>query len=160
MGCVNRKLAEIVKQMQTFFKRARDRLRENIERERSLDRPLGTLSLVLWPYPELKLVLYISLLAFLDYLSTFNALELSGNSQVAEVGLMAKWALQTGGFSRLFLVDLAVICALLCFAINARSIYTRLGLRGFGRAAFVFVLVPYFVFIMGVVFNNVVVVFL
>jgi hypothetical protein len=146
--------------MQTLFNGIRDRLRKNIERQRSLDRPLDTLSLMLWPYPELKLVFYVSLLAVLDYLSTFNALELSGKNRVAEVGMVAKWALGTGGFSRLFFVDLAAVCTLFCLAISAESAYKRLGLRGFGRAAFVFLLVPYFIFMMGVVLNNALVVFL
>jgi hypothetical protein len=131
-----------------------------MERERRLDRPLDIISRILWPYPELKLVFYISLLAVLDYLSTFIALELSGNSQVSEVGLLANWALQTGGVLRLLIVDAIVICTLIFLAISARSIYMRLGLSGFGRAAFVFLLAPYFVFIMGVIINNVVVVFL
>ncbi|HEX9897436.1 MAG TPA: hypothetical protein VGA85_07270 [Dehalococcoidales bacterium] len=153
-------MEKITKQLQTFCNGVKDKFRENIERERSLDRPLEAISRVLWPYPESKLIFYVSLLAVLDYLSTFIALELSGKGQLSEVGLLANWALETGGFPRLLFVDAAVIFSLICVAINAKSIYTRLGLRGFARAAFAFLLVPYFVFIMGAVVNNVLVAFL
>jgi hypothetical protein len=142
------------------FKRFEDRLRKNTERERHLDRPLETISLILWPYSETRLVFYVILFAVLDFLSTFNALELSNDGHVYEVGVMAKWALQRGGFSRLFLVDFIAIFTLIYLANRARSIYNKLGLEGFGRAAFIFVLVPYFVFIFGVVVNNSLVVFL
>jgi hypothetical protein len=96
----------------------------------------------------------------LDYLSTFAALELSGNSQVSEVGLLAKWALQTGGFPRLLLADSIAIGTLICMAIIIKSLITKLGFNGFGRAAFVFLLIPYFVYIWAVVVNNILVTFL
>jgi hypothetical protein len=146
--------------MHSFFDSIRDKLRKNIERERRLDHPLETISLVIWPYPESKLVFYVSLLAFLDYTSTFVALRLSGNSQIYEAGLLAKWALQTGGFSKLFLVDVVCIGTLICMAYIVRSIYSKMGFIGFSRAAFIFLLIPYFVFIMGVVVNNILVTFL
>jgi len=146
--------------MQAFFNKYRENFRKNQARERSFDRPLETISRKIWPYAELKLVFYICILAVLDFTSTFVALELSGNNQVSEVGVLAKWALQTGGFPKLLLVDAAVICGLISVAVLARFLYTRLGLKGFGRAAFAFLLVPYFVFIIGVVVNNVVVVFM
>jgi hypothetical protein len=146
--------------MFNLYDRVRDSLRKDIEHERSLDRPIEDFSLLLWPYPESKLIFYISLLAILDYASTYTALNLSGNSQVAEVGLMAKWALQCGGFPRLLLVDAIAIGTLIFLAVIARYMYGKLGLKGFGRAAFVFLLVPYLVFICGVVVNNVLVAFL
>ena len=143
-----------------MFKDYKDRMRKSRELERSFDRPLETISRKIWPYTELKLVFYICILAVLDFTSTFIALELSGNNQVSEVGVLAKWALQTGGFPKLLLVDAAVICGLISIAALARYLYLRLGLKGFARAAFAFLLTPYFIFIMGVVVNNVVVVFM
>jgi len=146
--------------MHAFFNGVKNRVRKSIERERALERPIEAFSRVLWPYPESKLVFYVSLLAVLDYVSTFTALELSVNSHVSEVGLLAKWALQTGGFPGLLLMDAAAIVILICLAFGVRSLYTKLGFNGFGRAAFVFLLIPYFVFIMGVVVNNVLLTFL
>jgi len=146
--------------MHIFFDGLRNRLRNHFEQERSLERPIEAFSRALWPYPESKLVFYISILAVLDFVSTFTALELSGNGQVAEVGLLAKWALQTGGFPGLLLMDVVSIGMLTCMATGAKSLYTRLGFVGFGRAAFVFLLFPYFVFVIAVIINNVLLTFL
>jgi len=146
--------------MSSFFDKVRDRARASIERERGLDGRLETISLVLWPYSEARLAFYVVLMAFLDYVSTFAALDLSGNTQVYEAGLVAKWALQTGGFPRLFVADIVMIGTLVCLAVGFRLLYTKLGFQGFGRAAFVLLLTPYFVFITGVVVHNVLVSFL
>ena len=146
--------------MLDLFDRVRNRLRKDIERERHLDGHIETISIKLWPYPEKKLVFYVIIMALLDFTSTFTALKLSGNDHVSEVGLLAKWALQDGGFSRLFLVDTIAICTLIFLAIIARSMYVKFGLNGFGRAAFVLLLVPYLVFIFGVIVNNILVAFL
>ena len=142
--------------MFNLFYGIRVRFQKDVERERRLDGPLGAISRKLWPYPESKLVVYAIIVAILDYTSTFAALELSGN-QVYEAGLMAKWALKTGGFPGLFLVDVASVSALICMAAGARLLYRSLNLIGFGRAAFVLPIIPYFVITMGVVFNNVLV---
>ena len=142
--------------MVDIYNRIRVRLDKDIERERRLDGPLGAISRKLWPYPESKLVFYVIIVAILDYTSTFAALELSGN-QIYEAGLLAKWALRIGGFPGLLLVDIASVGALICMAVGARHLYRRLNLNGFGRAAFVLPITPYFVITMGVVFNNVLV---
>lgn len=134
----------------------RIRLQKDIERERRLDSPLGAISRKLWPYPESKLLLYVIIVAILDYTSTFAALKLSGK-QVYEAGLVAKWALKMGGFPGLFLVDIVSVGTLICIAIGASMLYRRLNLKGFGRAAFVLPIIPYFVITLGVVFNNVLV---
>ena len=146
--------------MFNLYDKVRNRLRKDIESERSLDRPIEDFSLLLWPYPESKLIFYVSILAVLDYVSTFIALELSGNSKISEIGLLAKWALQTGGFPGLLLVDMVSIFTLIFLAIGARSLYTKLGFNGFGRAAFVLLLIPYFVVIWAVVVNNVLLTFI
>jgi len=54
---------------------------------------------------RIKTCLVVNLMAILDYFSTYVAFELSRNNQVTEVGLLAKWVLQTGGFLELFLVE-------------------------------------------------------
>jgi hypothetical protein len=128
---------------------------KNLERERHLEPRVETLSRKLWPYPISKLVFYITILAVLDFVSTFTALELSGCSHVYEAGPIAKWALQTGGFPVLFIVDTICISTLISLAFGARFFYERLGLKGFGRAAQVLLLCPYLVVIMGVILNNV-----
>jgi hypothetical protein len=146
--------------MYTFMDAFKDRLQNNANRSRSLDHPIEVLSRKLWPYRESKLILYVIVLAFLDYASTLAAIELCGDGQVCEVGLLAKWALQTGGFAGLFLMDTMAIGTLIGMAIGVKSLYTKLGLKGFGRAAFVFLLIPYFLFVWAVVINNIVVSFL
>jgi hypothetical protein len=146
--------------MHNLFDRVRDRIQKDIERERGLDHPVGKISLLLWPYPESKLIFYISLLAALDFISTFIALNLNYSGQVFEVGLLAKWALQNGGFSGLLLTDIVCIGTLICLAIGVKYLYRKLGFNGFGRAAFVLLLIPYFLFIIGVVVNNVLVTFM
>jgi hypothetical protein len=135
-------------------------LRRNTEREQKLDSFLKNFSYRLWPYKESKLLLYVGLLALLDYTSTFNVLELSGRDDVYEAGMMANWALNTGGFLGLFLFDVVAIGVIIGLAFIFRARYKKAGLEGFGRAAFLFMLVPYFLVIIGVVVNNVLLAFL
>ena len=135
-------------------------MRRRVERERTLEQPLEAFSRLLWPWHESKLVLFVSLLAVLDYVSTYTAINLSGANHVYEAGLLARWALQTGGFPKLLLVDTASIGVLIFLAVSVRFLYTRLGFRGFGRTAFVFLLIPYSIIIMAVVINNILLTFL
>ena len=138
----------------------KNKVRRSIEKERTLERPFEKFSRLLWPWKELNLVLFISGMAVLDYISTYAALNFTRYDRVVEAGLMAKWALQTGGFLRLFFVDMIVISLLLLLAWGARLLFARLGFPGFGRVAFVFLLIPYAAIILAVVFNNVIVTFL
>jgi len=138
----------------------RNSIKKSKQKERSLERPFEKFSRLLWPWSEVKLVLFISLMALLDYVSTYAALKLTEHNQVTEVGPIAKWALQTGGFLKLFFIDVTVIAVLLLLASGARYIYTKWGFPGFGRTAFIFLLIPYAVFIFAVVFNNILVTFL
>ena len=78
-----------------------------------------------------------------------------GKAYVYEGGPLASWALQIGGFTSLFLVDMVAASALLLTAITVRFLYSRFGFKGYGRTAFVVVLVPYAVVTMAVIFNNV-----
>jgi hypothetical protein len=143
-----------------MFDTLKENLKRSAERERKLERPMEAVSRVLWPWPESKLIFYVCLAALMDFSSTFALLTFSRNGQVAEAGLIAKWALQTGGFPRLFLIDAAMIGALILLALGLRTLYNRLGFRGFGRTALVFLLIPYFVIIMAVVYNNILLSFL
>jgi hypothetical protein len=138
----------------------KNRMRRSVERERALEPRFEAFSRLLWPWAESKLILFIISMAFLDSVSTYTALNLSINNQVSEVGLIASWALKTGGFPYLFLVEITIIAVLLLLAMVIRLFYIRMGFPGFGRAAFVFLLAPYTIVILAVVFNNILVTFL
>lgn len=146
--------------MHQVFRLAKAMVRKSIERDRSSERYVEALSRSLWPWRESRLLALVSFLVVLDYVSTYAVLELSGKADVYEGGLLASWALQRGGFTGLFLVDMAAASALLLVAIIIRSLHSRFGFKGFGRAAFVVVLVPYIVIAMAAVFNNIVLTFL
>ena len=140
--------------MNPFFdmKTRRERYREI---ERNMERPIESFAQALWPFSEPKLILFVSAAAFLDYASTFTFLRLNGSTNVVEGGPLAKWALQNGGFAALFLTDALSVGILISLAIGARFLFRKLGFAGFGRAAFTFVLIPYAVIILAVIFNNI-----
>jgi hypothetical protein len=95
----------------------------------------------------------------LDSVSTFAALKLSVQ-HVTEVGLIASRVLKIGGYPYLFLEQLIIIAALLLLAQGARLLYTRWGFPGFGRTAFIFLLIPYTTVISAFVINNIFVTFM
>ena len=136
------------------------RVKRSIERERALEHHFDAASRSLWPWQESKLLLLVSLVAMLDYISTYAFLELSGNSRVFEAGPLAAWAFHTGGFTRLFWVDVAAVSTLIILASTAQFLYGKFGFRGFGRTAFVFALIPYAVITMAIIFNNIVLTFI
>lgn len=146
--------------MRGVFRLARGIVKRSIERDRSSEPYVEALSRSLWPWRETWLLALVCLLALLDYVSTYAVLEFSGNEYVYEGGPLASWALQVGGFSWLFLVDIAAASVLLLVAITIRSIHSKFGFRGFGRTAFVFVLTPYVVITMAAIFNNIALTFL
>jgi len=141
------------------FRLAKGMVKKSLERDRASERYVETLSRSLWPWRESWLLAFVSFLAVLDYISTYAALELSGNTYVYESGPLANWTLRMGGFTRLFLVDMATVSVLLLAAVTIRFLHYKLGFKGFGRAAFVVVLVPYAVITMAAVFNNIVLTF-
>ena len=55
---------------------------------------------------------------------------------------------------------MAATITLLLIAIIIRTLHSNFGFKGFGRTAFVVVLVPYVVVTMAAIFNNVVLTFL
>ncbi|MFC1937143.1 hypothetical protein ACFLWY_01130 [Chloroflexota bacterium] len=146
--------------MQRMFVLVKELVGRSIERDRARERYVEALSRSLWPWGEWRLLAIVSLLFILDYASTYAFLELSGSKDVYEGGLLASRALQMGGFTGLLLFDVAAASTLLLAAIAVRHLYSRFGFIGFGRAAFVMVLVPYVVITMAVIFNNIVLTFL
>lgn len=131
-----------------------------LERSREIDRGLGQhaekVSRFIWPWREPWLLLVVAVLAILDFTSTYILLELSQKTGVYESGLLAIWALDSGGFALLLIVDIAAAAFLSLVAFVARYLYTKRGLPGYGRAAFVFVLTPYIVLAVIAIINNVV----
>ena len=138
----------------------KDIIKKSLEVDRSTERYVEAVSRSLWPWGESRLLALVGLLVMLDYLSTFAALELSGNKYLYEGGPLANWALQMGGFAGLFLFNIFIISALLLTALTIRFLHFKFGFEGFGRAAFVVMLAPYVVVTMAAIFNNVLLTFL
>ena len=134
------------------MKTRRERYREI---ERGLERPILSFALALWPFSEPKLILFVSAAAFLDYASTFTFLSVNSSKHVVEGGPLASWALDKGGFAALLLTDALSVAILISLALGVRFLFRKLGFAGFGRAAFTFVLIPYAVIILAVIFNNI-----
>jgi hypothetical protein len=138
-------------------------LKEFLERSREIDRGLGRhaekLSRIIWPAPEKWLIALVGLLALLDFTSTYLVLNM-GNPNIYESGLFAAWALDSGGFFFLLLLDIAAAVVLSTLAFVARYVYRKRGLPDYGRAAFVFLLAPYVVITVVAVINNVIMFFL
>ena len=133
----------------------RNIIRKGMVKEKAFDQKAYAVSRRLWPWQESRLLALVVALVILDFCSTYAFIELSGNTKVYESGLLARWALQMGGFTRLFLVDLIATSSLLLAAIAVRIIYSRWGFSGYGRVAFVILLVPYVVVTIAAIFNNV-----
>jgi hypothetical protein len=127
---------------------------KNRERDRGFDKYAGRLSRFLWPPGENWLLAVVFSLCMLDFVTTYAALELGRNKNVYEAGPLAGWALGTGGFGFLFLVDLVSACILSLIAFAARYLYSRYGFKGYARAAFVIALAAYVVRTGFVVVNN------
>lgn len=140
--------------------RMRRQVKRALLRDRSSERHVEAASIFLWPWREPWLLALVAVAALLDYSTTYAALELSGKADIYEGGLLANWALGTGGFGTLFLVDMAAVAGLSLAAITARGLCFKFGFTGFGRAAFVILLLPYAVMAIVAVINNLVLTFL
>lgn len=136
------------------------RLKKAVERDRRAERYVEAVSKFLWRWREPWLLAFVAFMALMDYASTYAILALSGKSYLNEAGSLASWALEKGGFAGLFLADLLAVFAISLVAITLRFTLLRFGFRGFGRAAFVFLLVPYAVMAMVAVINNLVLTYL
>ena len=154
----NREKEEIA--MHGAFRRIKDLVRKSIERDRAREQYVESASRSLWPWRESRLLGLVCCVAALDYASTYAVLELSGKTHVYEGGLLASWALRKGGFMGLLLVDIAAASVLLLTAITLRFLHSKFGFDGYGRTAFVLILVPYVVVTMAAIFNNVALTFL
>jgi len=141
--------------MSTALRLVKERVKKAVERDRRAERHVEAVSRRLWPWNERRLIALVGIMALLDYATTCAALEWSGKGY-AEGGLLAGWALRVGGFGWLFLVDMGAVFALALLAITVRSLCFKLGFRGYGRAAFVVLLVPYAVVAFAAVVNNLV----
>ena len=60
-----------------------------------------------------------------------------------ERGPLAHWALETGGFPGLLALDAVGVIVLCLLAVAVRSVYAPFGYGGYGRAAYVLLLMPY-----------------
>jgi hypothetical protein len=139
-----------------MFRSAKELLIKSREIDRGLGQYAERLSRHLWPWRERWLMAVVGVLAILDFASTYAILELSSKNNVYESGLLAFWALDRGGFSCLFLVDILAAVVLSIAALTARHIYIRHGFKGYGRAAFVFLLAPYIILALAAVVNNII----
>lgn len=138
----------------------RYRLRKAKERDRRSERYFEAASRFLWPWRLSRLVAFAGFVALMDYCSTYAVLEFSGKRYLNEGGPLASWALEEGGFAGLFLADLAAVAAISITAIVARFMFRKFKFDGFGRAAFVFLLIPYVVMALVAVVNNMILAYL
>ena len=146
--------------MNTVLQFMKDRLRKAVERDRRAERYMEATARFLWRWQESRLLAFVAFVALLDYATTYTILALSEKSYLNEAGSLARWALDKGGFAGLFLADLAAVFAISLAAITLRFILFRFGFKGFGRAAFVFLLLPYAVVAMVAIINNLVLTYL
>lgn len=126
---------------------------------REIDRGLGKyaerISRFIWPWRERWLLVVAGSLCFLDFLTTYILLGLSGRNDVYESGFLASRALARGGFPLLFAVDLIAVVVMSSLAFAVRNFYGRKKLNDYGRAAFVFILVPYIIVTALVIINTI-----
>ena len=141
--------------MSAVLRLVKERVRKAAERDRRSERHVGAISRRLWPWGERRLIALVGIMALLDYATTCAALEWSGKGY-SEGGLLAGWALRIGGFGWLFLVDMGAVFALALLAVIVRALCLKFGFRGYGRATFVVLLLPYAVVAFAAVVNNIV----
>ncbi len=127
-----------------------------INRGPAVERLVARLSRIVWPWHVGWLVPLVALLAALDLISTYLLLEHSGKTYVYESGPLAAWALTKGGYNSLYVANALGVGFLCAVAVGVSRLFTRLGLSGFARAAYVLSLVPYAVAAFAAVTNNVV----
>jgi hypothetical protein len=145
------KIAEALNNMKARMEAAGERSRRI---DRGFDVNAGKISRRIWPVNENWLFAVAGAIMLGDFASTWFALE--HNANIGEAGTLAGWALDAGGYPLLFLVDLASIGLIGLLALAARYLFRRNRYPGYGRAAFVFIFVPYIIRTSLVVINNVV----
>jgi hypothetical protein len=139
-----------------MFKSAKSVLIKSRKIDRGIGQYVERASRSLWPWRERWLLVVVSALCILDFMSTYGVLELSGRSNVYERGNLAAWALGVGEFPFLLLVDVVAVVVLSIVALVSRHLYIRHGHSGYGRAAFVFILIPYIIIATFAIINNII----
>ncbi len=137
-----------------MLKSAKVILNRSREIDRGLERHIEKLSRFIWPWKERWLLVVASSLCCLDFVATYLILVL--RNDVYESGLMASRALAIGGFSFLFIADLVAMAVMSLLAFAAKHYYARQGLKNYGRAAFVVILIPYIAVTTLVVINTII----
>ena len=118
-------------------------VRKSVQRDRRFEPWMDRMSRRLWPWRDAWLAAAISVIALLDYLSTYALLRLSNKPYAYERGPLAHWALEAGGFPGLLALDVLGVMFLCLLAVTVRFAYAHLGYGGYGRAAYVLILMPY-----------------
>jgi hypothetical protein len=139
-----------------MFKSIKAILNKSREIDRGLGRYAEAISYFLWPWQELRLLIVIGSLCIIDYFSTYAALALSSNNNIYERGHLAAWALENGGFLFLLVIDIVAVVVISIVALVIRYLYFKRGFRDYGRAAFVFLLIPYIVITALAIVNNII----
>ena len=145
--------------MSAVLRFVKARVRKAVERDRRAEGRVEAISRLLWPWREKWLIALISLLALMDFTTTSVALTLTGKGYI-EGGLIAGWALRVGGLGWLFVVDIGAVGGLSLADLIARFTCAKFGFKGYGRAAFVVLLVPYAVVAAAAAVNNLVLILL
>ena len=145
--------------MSAVLRFVKARVRKAVERDRRAEGRVEAISRLLWPWREKWLIALVSLLALMDFTTTSVALTLTGKGYI-EGGLIAGWALRVGGLGWLFVVDIGAVGGLSLAALTARFTCAKFGFKGYGRAAFVVLLVPYAVVAAAAAVNNLVLILL
>jgi len=139
-----------------LLKSARDVIYKTRELDRGLGKYVERISRFIWPWREYRLLVVAGCLCLLDFVTTYILLGMTGRNDVYESGLIASRALATGGFPFLLAVDIIAMVVLSLLAFVARLFYVKRGLEDYGRAAFVFILIPYIVVTAVVIVNTVI----
>ena len=145
--------------MSAVLRFVKARVRKAVERDRRAEGRVEAISRLLWPWREKWLIALVSLLALMDFTTTSVALTLTGKGYI-EGGLIAGWALRVGGLGWLFVVDIGAVGGLSLAALIARFTCAKFGFKGYGRAAFVVLLVPYAVVASAAAVNKLVLILL
>jgi hypothetical protein len=147
------------KYISEYFKNLERKLKDAGEKSRKIDQGFditaGKISRAIWPIREVWLFAVAGFLMLSDFTSTYLAMK--NDPRVGELNPLAAQALNKGGFPLLFLFDLAFVGLWCLLSLGARYLYSRVGYKGYGRAAFVLLMVPYIFWTSLIVVNNVVV---
>lgn len=146
--------------MQRLFKLFKDQIRKNIERDQSFENKVESIAQAVWPWRDRWLPILLVIVAALDFISTYLLLEFSDDKVIHEGGMLAGWALRLGGMRWLLLVDILAACVLISAAFAFRYLFSRLSFKGYSRAFYIVILLPYVLMTAAAVINNILLAFL